>query len=498
MGQVWPRWVAGRRDRRRLALCGVAVLSSLPGVDAAVQVAAVPQARQTFESAGWICAIGYLVTVACLPAAGALGDRAGRRRMLVIGGLGVAIGCLTTAVADGVVMFAVGRAVTGVAVAAVAVTALAVLPGLFFRAELPAVVGMWLAVQSAAVLAGGVFGAALATGTGWRVGNLLTVVLAVAAVLIGCVVVPDTEAARDRRFDGIGVSAAGVVAAVLCGVISGAGEFGRLDRSLLDAVPIAAVAAVGCLVVLVAALLIRRACRRPDSVLPVRVFRATPFTAGCSAAVAGDLAVAAYTLPVARLLGGEPTEHTVVALILAVPMSLGMVIGSVASGSAQERGVPLRVVLVSGLLCTGLGVLLGALVDVRADAWLYATVGTVVGFGAAWTRNAQTSVVVGSVEPERAGSAAAVTVAAGRLGGVLGPAVLVPVTAATGAAAFYDGFATGLRVVVLVLCAVAVAIGVLLYGQRARTTVEAMAYGRYRAGQGHRAGNRSAAVRFAS
>ncbi|RDI50102.1 MFS transporter [Nocardia mexicana] len=482
VAQVWPDRVAQRGDRRRLALCAVALLSCLPGVDAAVHAVALAQVEQEFEmssaAAGFAAGVAGLLTAACLLAAGVLGDRTGRRRVLLGGGGGLVIGCLITAFALDPVMFIVGRAVTGTATAALVVTALAVLPGLFFPEELPAVVGMWLAVQAAAVLVCGVSGGFLVTGPGWRTGYLLTAVVAVVLVAAGWVVVPVAGPGPGRRRDVVGVLLAAAVPVALFGGMYRVSETGWRSSPVLGALVLAAA---------LAAAFAWWEYRCPEPALPVRLFRASPFTAACLAGFACDVAAVAYTLPIATLLAGRPEGSATTALILAVPMYLGMVIGAVLAGSAQDRGVPLREMLIFGLLCCAFGVFLGGCVDVRAESWLYATVGTVVGFGAMWTQGAQAAVTISAVAPDRAGSAAAVQAAVSRLGLVLGPLALAPIITVfsgvgSGEDAFFRGFSVGLWTIAVLLCATALASGAAIHSHRARTTTESATYCRYRAG----------------
>lgn len=493
--QVWPRRVAQRRDRRRFALCAVAVLSSLVSVDAAVHAVAMSQVAREFEmgsgaagSASWI---GSSVTVALLLGSGVLGDRIGRRPLLLTGGAGVVIGCLISTFAADEWVFLGGRVITGMATAAVAVTALSVLPGLFFASELPAVVGMWLAVQSAAVLAGGLGGGVLVTVIGWRTGYLLTAGSGLTMLVVAWLVVPAAEPARDRRADILGALLAGSVPAVLFIGIGRATEIGWRSGVVAGSVAAAAVLAM---------VFVWWERRRPDPALPMRLMRSTPFAAACVAGIASEVAAAVYLLPIVALLS-SPAEPALTALVLAVPMFLGMIIGAVLSGSARQQLVPLRALLVSGLLCCACGALLGACVDVRDESWLYATAGTVVGFGVMWARAPQTSVIIAAVSPEHAGSAAAVQATALRIGLVLGPAALAPIVVMFGgsaAAGFFHGFAAALRVTALVLAAAAAAIGVLMYNHRARTTAEVATYCRYRAQQGRRARRGAAALRYAT
>ncbi|WP_280363925.1 MFS transporter [Nocardia wallacei] len=493
--QAWPRRVARRRDRRRFALSAVAVLSSLASVDAAVHAMAMPQVVRGFEmgsgaagSASWI---GSAMTVALLLGAGVLGDRIGRRPVLIAGGIGVVIGCLVSTFAADEWIFLGGRVVTGMATAAIVVTALSALPGLFFASELPAVVGMWLAVQSAAVLAGALCGGVLVTEIGWRTGYLMTAGMATVVLGLGWLVVPAAERAPDRRVDTVGALLAGAALAMLLVGVGSAVEIGW--RSAVVVGSIAAAAGL-------AALFVWWERRRPDPALPMRLMRSTPFAAACVAGIANEVAAAVYLLPIVALLS-SPAEPTLTALVLAVPMFLGMIIGAVLSGSARQQRVSLRALLVSGLLCCACGALLGACVDVRNESWLYATAGTVVGFGVMWTRVPQASVIIAAVSPEHAGSAAAVQAAALRIGLVLGPAALgslVVVFGGDGPAAFFHGFPAALRVTAVVLAAAAAAIGILMYNHRARTTVEAANYCRYRAGQGRRARRGSAALRYAT
>ncbi|MGY2063629.1 MFS transporter, partial [Nocardia gipuzkoensis] len=149
--------------------------------------------------------IGVLVSAACILAVGMLGDRTGRRRMLLCGGIAVALGSTLTAYAPDANAFLFGRVLTGMGVAATVVTALALVPALYFRHELPWVFGVWLGIQAIGVMAGGIGLQFVSSETPWRNGYLVMAWIAMALVVLGWLAVPDSRPAGPRRFDTGGV-----------------------------------------------------------------------------------------------------------------------------------------------------------------------------------------------------------------------------------------------------------------------------------------------------
>jgi MFS family permease len=473
--------MARRPDRRILALGAVGVLSGLPGIDAALHTLALPIAASGFEMTARTVAVathlGTVMLVGCLLGAGVLGDRLGRRRMLLGGTLTIAIGALLTAGAEQVSVFLLGRALTGIGTAAVLTMTAAMLPALFGAAQLPAVFGIWLSAQAVTVVAGALVGGALLDAGGWRSAYQGTAVLAGICMVPAWLTVPAVRVEPQRDRDTGGVLLAGTGSAVPAAGFGWVGVGGWTNPAVLGALVYAAPALLG---------FARRERRKGDPAFPVRLAAAAPFPAACLTAVAVAVAGMAWALSLSPLLAGRLGQATGGVLVLAIPAVLGAVLGAVLSASVQEHGTPARTVLVSGLLCCGLGTVILSSIEVQHARFEYAIVGTLIGFGMSWALNPAASVIMAGVPSERAGSVAAAQAAAAQLGGAI-VLVAVPKTIVTHpdktpgtGAAYVHGLACAMPVVSVLLIASAVVVALMMRGHRTRTAAEAAHYCRYR------------------
>ncbi|RDI69148.1 putative MFS family arabinose efflux permease [Nocardia pseudobrasiliensis] len=422
--QFWPSGVRARRERRTLALVTIALLSCVQGLDTAVHSVALPGAREELDMGPGVAAtaagIGALVSAACILAVGMLGDRTGRRRMLLCGGLAVALGSMLTAFAPDSNAFLLGRALTGMGVAATVVTALALVSALYFRHELPWVFGVWLGIQAVGVMVGGIGLQVVSSETPWRNGYLVMAWIALALAVLGWLAVPDSRPAGPRRFDTGGVIF-GAVALVAALVAVGRsvdyrwnspGAFGTLALS-----------------VLAFSVFVRWERRRGRPAFPVALLDSLPFVAACLAGVVFAFAETVYLRQTAALLADYVNGPVLTVALALVPLSLGMLLGAVLAGQAQENGTSARAVLASGLMCCGLGSLILIFVAERTELWLYAAAGALIGFGLMWAQNAQSVLIVSAVPPTGAGAVAAAKFGVAQLGYALGLSTLPPIVA---------------------------------------------------------------------
>ncbi|MFI5779460.1 MFS transporter [Nocardia sp. NPDC051570] len=423
--QFWPGGVRARRERRTLALVTIALLSCVQGLDTAVHSIALPAARHEFDMGPGVAAlaagIGALASVACILAVGMLGDRTGRRRVLLCGGTAVAIGSMLTAYAPDAGVFLLGRALTGVGVAAAVGTALALMPALYFRHELPWVFGVWLGIQSIGVMAGGIGLQVVSTETPWRNGYLAMAWIALALVMLAWFAVPDSRPAGPRRFDvgGVIFAAVALVAALVA-----------IGRSIDYRWNSPGAFGTMALAVLAFSVFVRWERRRGRPAFPVALLDSLPFVAACLAGVVFAFVEAVYLRQTAWLLADYVNGPVLTVALAVVPLSLGMLLGAVLGGQAQENGTSSRAVLASGLMCCGLGSLILIFVAERTELWLYAAAGALIGFGLMWAQNAQSVLIMSAVPPTGAGAAAAAKFGAAQVGYALGLSTLPPIVAA--------------------------------------------------------------------
>lgn len=319
----------------------------------------------------------YLVAVAVVvPIAGQLGDRVGRRAML-LAGLGVfVLGSLLAGLADSMPALVGFRALQGLGAGALTANAYAVLGDLYPPSQLGRYNGLVSGVYGLASVVGPIAGGVITDSVGWRWTFLINVPLCALASVPLAAHVPR----RARGRSGAPTDVAGIVLLTLT-LVPGLLTLTRLGAGR----PLGELAvfgpAVGSLLALVALLVVEARAAAP--ILPLRLMRGL---VGLSAAITFLLSVALYAcsiyLPLHLQLvhGLGPTS----AGLLMTPMVLALVVGSVVGGLRVSRSGRYRPITLVGFVGLGLGLalLIAGGVDVPArTAGALALVG--LGFGLA-------------------------------------------------------------------------------------------------------------------
>jgi DHA2 family multidrug resistance protein-like MFS transporter len=185
------------------------------------------------------------------------------------------------------------------------------------------------------------------------------------------------------------------------------------------AVPVAALvtgAAVG-------AAFVRRQLRLPAPLLDLRLFRSRPFTAVLIALVFAGLAMAGVGLLVTQYLRGVLGHSPMAAAALFAPMGLGVAVGTMTAPTLTRR-MKQPTAIAGGLALSALGALALTAVHGPSTLPLLMAAIAVLAFGADPLFALGTGLVIGSVSPERAGSAASMSETGNYLGGSLGLGLL--------------------------------------------------------------------------
>ncbi|MGR6972384.1 MFS transporter [Streptomyces cynarae] len=197
---------AVRRDRRRWWALGALVASMLVlGFDMTILNVALPtMARDLGASTGqqqWMADAYVVVFAALMLPAGLLGDRFGRRRMLITG-LGLfLVGSLVGALAGGVTGVIVARAVMGVGGALIMPLALSVLPSLFQPDERTKAVGIISAASALGLPLGPIIGGWLLNHFWWGSVFLINVPMVGIGVAACVLLLPETRDPASPRVD---------------------------------------------------------------------------------------------------------------------------------------------------------------------------------------------------------------------------------------------------------------------------------------------------------
>ncbi|MCR3742171.1 MFS transporter, DHA2 family, multidrug resistance protein [Actinomadura glauciflava] len=401
-----------------LALAVLALPSLLMAMDMTALLLALPQLSTDLGASGteqlWISdAYGFMVAGFVITM-GTLGDRIGRRRLLLTGAAAFAVLSAVAAYAPDPGTLIAARALLGVAGATLMPSTLALIINIFRdERERGKAIAIWATCQ----FAGGAFGPVLAGLLLQRFwwGSVFLVAVPVMALLLaaGPVLLPEfRDRSAGRRIDPLSVALS--LGAVLPMV------YGMKQLTLAGGHGVAAPAAALVGGALVGAVFVRRQLTLDHPLLDLRLLRSRPLSAVLVSLVFAGVAMAGTGLMVTQYLQDVLGHSPLASAVLFAPMGLGVAAGTMAAPALAKRVRP-ATAIASGLALSAAGCLpllvSDGLVPVIAGI-------TVLALGTGPLFALGTGLVVGSVPPERAGSAASMSETGNYLGGSLGLAVI--------------------------------------------------------------------------
>jgi DHA2 family multidrug resistance protein-like MFS transporter len=409
---------AGRREWVGLGVIALPCL--LYAMDLTVLNLALPQLSADLQPTSsqllWIVDIYGFLAAGSLVTMGTLGDRIGRRRLLLTGAAAFGVVSVLAALSTSAEMLIASRALLGVAGATLAPSTLSLIFSMFQDPrQRQTAIGIWITSFSAGGAIGPVLGGVLLERFWW--GSVFLLALPVMALLLvlGPRVLPEYRDPDAGRLD--------LPSAVLSLVAVLAVVFG-LKQVAQDGIGWLAASAV--LVGLVAGVVFaRRQLMLPDPMIDLRLFRSQAFNASLATNLLGIFIVVGYFLFVAQylqlVLGLSPLE----AGLWSLPSAGGFIVGSNLAPRILRRFRPALVIGAGlGLAAIGLGVLTQVGGAPNTDLAILAGASLVVSLGLAPVFTATTDLIVSSAPPERAGAASGISETGAELGGALGIAIL--------------------------------------------------------------------------
>jgi MFS transporter, DHA2 family, multidrug resistance protein len=413
---------------RRWLILSVLVVSLLVVIldttvlNVALRVIADPQ-RGLGASQGdleWATNSYTLVFAGLLFTWGVLGDRLGRKKVLLAGLIIFGLASAASAYAHSPAELIWARAVMGVGGAAVLPATLAIISNVFDPRERARAIGAWAGAVGLGVAIGPVIGGLLLEHFWWGSVFLLNVPIVVIGVVAIAGLVPDSRDPRPGRLDVAGVllSIAGLVLLVY-GIIDG-GEHGFSRPQSWGAI-------AGGVVVLVLFVLVER--RIPYPSLDVRLFREPRFSAAVASvglvffAAMGSMFFLAFYLQLVR--GYSPLT----AGLMVTPFAVAQLVFAPTSASMVRRFGPKAVCAVGvGLLALSQVALI--FVGAHTPIWQVGAIFFFQGAGMANVMPPSTESIMSSLPREKAGVGSAVANTLRQVAGALGVAVLGAVVAA--------------------------------------------------------------------
>lgn len=377
----------------------------------------------------WAVDAYILVFAGLLFSWGVIGDRIGRRKVLLIG-LGVfAIGSVLAAFSASPVELIVWRAVMGIGGAAVQPTTLAVITNVFPPGERGRAIGVWAGTAGIAVAGGPLAGGAVLQHFWWGAVFLVGVPVALLGIVGVLAVVPESRDPSPGRLDVPGVLLSIVaLAGLVYGIIHGGSGAGWTTPGVL--VPL-----VGGLLLLV--LFVRLQRRSAHPALDVSLFRNPAFSAAAAALGLNFFALLGATFYLVYFLQGARGYTALQSGAALIPVAVGMALMAPrSSGLADRFGA--KAVCASGFVLIGLSFLGVQLLDLTSPVWLLLVVLSVQGLGMGAVMAPATESIMSVVPREKAGAGAAVNNAVRQVGGALGVAILGSVLASSYSARLGD------------------------------------------------------------
>ena len=425
---------SGAGHPRRWAILGVLVVSLLVVVlDNTILNIALPTIQADLSASPgelvWAVDSYILVFAALLFTWGALGDRLGRKKVLVIGLVIFGSASALSAFAVNAEMLIASRALMGVGGAAVLPTTLAIITVVFPPHERGKAIGMWAGAVGAAVALGPIVGGALLQNPElfrWLIGNdwgsvfLINVPIVIVGIIAIARVVPETRNPDPRRLDipGLLLSIVGLTA-LIYGIIHASETKNWLEISVLG--PIAAGVAI-----LATFLYLEHRSDHPS--FDVSLFKNRGYAVSLAAVSLAFFALSGITFSLPFYLQVLRGYDTLTAGLCFVPFAVGQLLAAPRSASTVAR-FGYRPVMTAGLALVAVSLLALVFVSIETPIWVLLVSFFAFGLGMG-NVIAPASTVMQNVLPlARAGAGSAVQNTVRQVGGALGVAIVGTVLA---------------------------------------------------------------------
>jgi MFS transporter, DHA2 family, multidrug resistance protein len=407
---------AGRREWVGLAVIALPCL--LYSMDLTVLFLAVPHLSADLQPSStqllWITDIYGFLLAGLLITMGTLGDRIGRRRLLLLGAAMFGLASLLAAYSTSPGMLIAARALLGVAGATLAPSTLALIRNMFGDPRQRTVaIAVWITSFSAGAAIGPLLGGVLLERFWWGSVFLLAVPVMLLLLVLGPMLLPEYRDPDAGRLD-LG-SAALSLAAVLA-VIYGLKQLAQNGPGWPPTLSILAGLGVGVVFV-------RRQFALPDPLVDLSLFGNRAFSAALAANLLDFFVAFAALLFIAQYLQLVVGLSPLQAGLWMLPSSVGFIVGSLLTPLLVRRARP-AYVMAAGMALAAVGFALLTRLDAAVGLAVLVTGSVAFSLGSAPMTTLATDLMVGTAPPERAGAASAISETSSEFGGALGIAIL--------------------------------------------------------------------------
>lgn len=362
----------------------------------------------------WIIDIyGFMVAGFLIPM-GTLGDRIGRRRLLLIGAVAFGVASVLAAFSRSAETLIVMRALLGIAGATLAPSTLSLIRNMFHDpVERTTAIGIWITSFSVGGAIGPLIGGVLLQYFWWGSVFLVAVPVMVLLLVVGPTLLPEFRDPTAGRPD---LWSALLSLAAVLSMIYGIKWIAQRGLAWQPVVAILAGLAIGTLFV-------RRQRRLADPLIDLRLFRSRAFSTSIAITAVTTLVAFGAFIFTSQCMQLVLELSPLQAGLWSVPMMAAFIVGSNLV-PPMMRWVRREHLLSGGLLIAAIGFAALALVDQSSGPLLLVVASVVYCLGLAPVFTLTTDLIVGAAPPERAGAASALSETGSEFGGALGIAIL--------------------------------------------------------------------------
>jgi len=405
-------------SRKWWALAPLVLAVLVVGLDGTILSVALPTLagalHATTSDLQWFVAAYTLIFAAAMVPAGMLGDRYGRKKLLLAGLVIFGSGSLACALAGSAGAFIAARALLGLGGAIIFPMTIGVLPVLFSEEERPKAVAITMAVTVAGYPIGPILGGWMLTRFHWSWVFLINVPVVVIALIAVAFLLPETRALERPRFDPVGILASSAGLAVFTYGVIEAGQKGWGASA-------AVVEMVAGALVLAGFVLWERRTR--DPLFDLTLFRSRAFTWGTVLATLVSFAMFGLLFAVPQYFQAVRGTTAQGAGFGLLAMVGGLLVGALAADRLAKRiGAKFTVTLGFALIAAGL--FLGSSTKVTSGLALTLAWTAVVGLGLGFSLPSSMDAALGALSTEGSGVGSGMIQALRMVGGSLGAAIL--------------------------------------------------------------------------
>ncbi|MFD1859283.1 MFS transporter [Aeromicrobium camelliae] len=406
-----------RADRRWFGLAVLALPTLLVSMDLSVLVLALPTLSRDLGATGvealWITDIYGFVIAGLLIVMGVVGDRIGRRRLLVVGALGFGVTSLLAAVSTSADMLILARALQGVAGATLMPSTLALIRTLFTGRERTFAISIWATCFSVGAVLGPLVAGVLLARFDWGSVFLINLPLMALLVIAAPLLLPESKEEVVPPLDVLGAGL--LVCTMLAGVYS-------VKHGAREGLTSAVVAAM-LIAVVSAGAFVRRQNAATHPLLNLSLFRVPAFSVSLMTNVTLGLCMAGIYLLTAQFLQLVVGLSALQTALLMLPQTALLIMASLITGRLTRR-FPVTSIIGGGLVLAAAGLMIVAQAEPSSGVVPIVLGTSVMALGFAPVGVLGPDLILSTAPAESAGAAAALSETGNELGNAGGIAVL--------------------------------------------------------------------------